>query len=67
VKTIFPCSPAETIGLKQGDLITAVNGAKPADNLHDPAFLQPVGTTVHLTVLRDGGELTCDLTLRDVL
>lgn len=67
VKTIFPGSPAEAVGLKRGDLITAVNGAKPADNLHDPAFLQPVGTTVNLTVRRDGVELTFDLTLRDVL
>ncbi|WP_213807365.1 PDZ domain-containing protein [Granulicella sp. dw_53] len=67
VKTVFPGSPAESSGLKRGDLITAINGAKPADNLNDPAFIQPTGTLLHLTVRRDGVEHNYDVTLSDVL
>ena len=67
VQTVFPGSPAEAAGLRRGDLITAINGAKPGDDAHDPAFTQPVGTVLHLTVRRDGVEHTYDVTLGDVL
>ncbi|WP_263381374.1 PDZ domain-containing protein [Granulicella arctica] len=38
IKTVFPGGAAEAAGLKAGDLITAINGAKPADDPDDPAF-----------------------------
>lgn len=67
IKTVFSGSPAASAGLSPGDLITAINGAKPADDPQDPAFLQAVGTVVHLTIHRDGLERTYDITLHDVL
>jgi S1-C subfamily serine protease len=67
VKIVFPGSPAEAAGLRRGDLITDINGTKPADDAHDPAFTQPVGTVLHLTVRRDGVEHIYDVTLDDVL
>lgn len=67
VKTVFAGSAAEAAGLKPGDLITTINGAKPADDPQDPAFLASTGTIVHLTVQRNGVEQNIDLRLRDVL
>ncbi|HEY4944531.1 MAG TPA: trypsin-like peptidase domain-containing protein [Candidatus Limnocylindrales bacterium] len=62
---IVPGSPAEKAGLKDGDIITAVDGVKitaiaPLDDIlteHTP------GTTVALDVLRDGKTITLTLTL----
>jgi C-terminal processing protease CtpA/Prc len=59
--------PAAAAGLKRGDLITAIDGNKPADVANDPAFTQPIGSVVRLTVRRGGLERTYDVTLRDVL
>ena len=67
IKTVFAGSPAAKAGLSTGDLITSVNGEKPADDSRDPAFLQPVGTVVHLTIQRNGLERAVDLALQDVL
>ncbi len=67
VKTVFIGSPAAKAGLAVGDLITAVNGEKPADDSRDPAFLQAVGTVVHLTVQHNGVNRSVELTLQDVL
>jgi Aspartyl protease/PDZ domain len=67
IKTVFPGGAAEAAGLKAGDLITAINGAKPADDPHDPAFTQPVGTVLHLVVRRNGVQHAYDIKLRDVL
>ena len=54
IKTVFPGGPAEAARLQRGDLITAINGVKPTGDSNDPAFTQPVGTVLHLTVRRDG-------------
>lgn len=67
IKTVFASTPAAKAGLAPGDLITAVNGAKPADDSRDPTFLQAVGTTVHLTIRHGGVERVVDLTLQEVL
>jgi len=67
IKTVFPGSPAETAGLKRGDLITAINGSKPLEEQHDPVFTQAVGTVLHISVRRDGIERTYDVTLREML
>jgi hypothetical protein len=67
IKTVLPNSPAEALGLKPGDRILTINGAKPSEDPNDPLFIQPVGTILHLQVKR--GEITqpYDITLRNVL
>src|SRR5579859_3906637 len=55
----FVGTPAYKVGLRPGDIIAAVDG-KPTDNMttSDVADLLkgPKGTTVHITVLREGAE-----------
>lgn len=65
--TILAGSPAEASGLKRGDSITAINGNPPSDDPNDPVFNQPAGTTLHLTISRNGTIDVYDVTLRDVL
>lgn len=67
IKTVFPDSPAEAAGLRQGDRILTINGTKPSDDPNDPLFKQPVGTVLHLQVQRGEISQTYDVTLRDVL
>jgi len=59
-ETVFPGEPAARAGLRDGDVIVAVNGtmlAGLADAGISAALRGPVGTTVRLTVVRDGSEL----------
>ena len=67
IKTVFPGSPAEAAGLRQGDRILTINGTKPSDDPNDPLFNQPAGTVLHLQVQRGEISQTYDVTLRDVL
>jgi aspartyl protease/PDZ domain-containing protein len=67
IKTVFPDSPAEAAGLRQGDRILTINGTKPSDDPNDPLFKQPVGTVLYLQVQRGEISQTYDVTLRDVL
>jgi predicted aspartyl protease len=67
IKTVFPGSPAEAAGLRQGDHILTINGAKPSDDPNDPLFKQPVGTVLHFQVRRGEISQAYDVTLRDVL
>ena len=70
VMTVLPGSPAETAGVAVGDIITKIDGRAPNDNplqRDDPAFLQPVGTLVHLTLQRGDKEQEIDVTLRELL
>jgi serine protease Do len=56
VDEVTPGGPSEKAGLKEGDVIVAING-KPVhggDSLIDTVTATPVGDTVSLTVLRDG-------------
>jgi serine protease Do len=58
VAEVMPDTPAAKAGLKQGDVITAVDGKK-VDVLHDlPRLIAEagVGKPVDLTVRRDGAE-----------
>ncbi len=62
---IVPGGPAESAGLKAGDIITAINGqALDAQHPLDLVMSQLApGQTATLTVLRDGQTLTLDVTL----
>ena len=57
-------SPAST-GLKQGDIITAINGEKTEDTAHFNYILYKyaVGDTIKVTYIRDGKENTADIVL----
>lgn len=67
VMTVFAGSSGEASGLKPGDTITSINGKPPSDDPNDPAFNQPVGTVVHLTIKRNGVLSAHDVPLKNVL
>ncbi|MGA8261050.1 MAG: DegQ family serine endoprotease [Arenicellales bacterium] len=59
VSQVMPNSPAKKAGLKEGDVIIAMDG-KPvtgAAELRNDVGLKRVGTSIELTVLRDGKEM----------
>src|SRR5256885_11133796 len=68
VTVIAPCvgSPAYRAGIRPGDVIIAVDG-KPTDNMttSDVAELLkgPKGTTVHITMLREGSDAPVTFTV----
>jgi Do/DeqQ family serine protease len=59
-------SPAETAGLKAGDVIVAINGhAVQSDNdLYNAEGIAPVGSTIELKVQRGGESLMLSATLK---
>ncbi len=60
----FPGSPAESAGLCKGDIITAVDGRKVSEIGYQgaiDAIKGESGTTVALTVSRDGVEHVCEV------
>ncbi|MFY9936631.1 MAG: PDZ domain-containing protein, partial [Silvibacterium sp.] len=65
--TVLPDSPGAQAGVETGDLITAIDGKTPDDEMNQPAFLQPSGTQLQLTVQRGTGTRQVTVTLRDVL
>src|SRR5499427_2764562 len=62
----FVGTPAYRAGIRPGDIIAAVDG-KPTDNMStsDVADLLkgPKGTTVHITILREGSDKPLDFTV----
>ena len=61
---VFAGSPAATAGLRAGDQIAAVNGTSLTglDNAHIEALIRgPVGSTVQLSIVRDGAPLDAPL------
>ena len=67
VMTVLPGSPAESAGIAVGDVITQIDGHAPADDTNDPAFLQPEGTRVTVTVKHGDAGRDVQLTLKELL
>lgn len=67
VMTVLPGSPGAQAGVEVGDLITTIDGKTPSDEMNQPAFLQPVGTRLRLTVQHGTKTREVSVTLRDVL
>lgn len=65
VNSVTPNSPAEKAGLKQGDVITSLNGGavKDGNELRNKIAQTAPGTEVSIGYLRGGGEQTAKLTL----
>ena len=65
ISDVVPGSPAESAGIKRGDIITAVNG-KPVHNTNELQleimYRQP-GDTVTVELLREGQKLTVQVVL----
>ena len=57
--------PADTAGLKNGDVITAIDGTRidSRTRLEDLLALHAPGDTITLEVVREGRTLTVSLTL----
>jgi S1-C subfamily serine protease len=67
VVSVTPGSAAATAGLREGDLITAIDGASvaSAEVLVSELRARVPGDVVTLTVVRDGSELAVEATLGD--
>ena len=65
--TVLPGGPGALAGVATGDVITAINGKVPSDEVNQPAFLQPSGTQLHLTVQHGTETRRVTVTLRDIL
>ncbi len=65
VSQVVPNSPAEKAGLKEGDVITELDGkaVTSAAQLRNDVGLMRVGKSVSLTVMRDGKTMTVDAVL----
>jgi Do/DeqQ family serine protease len=65
VTQVVPQSAASKAGIKEGDVITALEGApvRTSAQLRNAIGLKQPGTTVHLTILRDTMERTLIATL----
>lgn len=64
--SVISGGPADKAGVKDGDVITEVDGTK-IDQNHSLTSLisqHAVGDDVHLTILRDGHSMTLDATLQ---
>jgi S1-C subfamily serine protease len=67
VMTVLPESPGAQAGVETGDVITAIDGKTPDDEMNQPAFLQPSGTQLQLTIQHGTETRKVIVTLRDVL
>jgi hypothetical protein len=67
VMTVLPGGPGARAGLQIGDVITAIDGKAPSDEVNSPAFLQPPGTELQLTVQRGSETREVSLTLKEIL
>jgi len=66
IAQVVPDSPAEQAGLREGDVVTAIDG-EPVDGAsalrNEVGLLRP-GRTIRLTVLRDGEEMTVEAVIK---
>jgi hypothetical protein len=69
IDAVYPFSPAKHAHIKAGDRILRVNQQPPASTweITDPAFLQPAGTQILLTIQRGDSTLEIPLKLKDIL
>jgi hypothetical protein len=67
VMTVLPGSPGARAGVETGDVITAIDGNIPSDDTNQPAFLQPSGSQLQLTVQRGTKTRQVTVILKDVL
>ena len=65
ISAVVSGSPAEKAGIKDGDIITHINGVEvgKAGTITALVGEYAVGDTVQLRVLRNGGELNLNVTL----
>jgi carboxyl-terminal processing protease len=66
IDEVFPNSPAAKAGLTSGDVVAQVDGVPLDDRTADAAGAHlrgTIGTTVHLTIVRDGAALPAPLAL----
>jgi serine protease Do len=70
INSVMPGSPAEAAGLREGDIVVALDGAPVpvTQEEHVGTFVaeigsRPVGSTLHLDVVRDGKRQTTDIEL----
>ncbi|HEX7007160.1 MAG TPA: DegQ family serine endoprotease [Alphaproteobacteria bacterium] len=65
IKDVYPGGPAADAGLRQGDVVVAVNGRDIVDgeDLRFRIATLPIGSTADLTVLREGDEVNLTLDL----
>jgi S1-C subfamily serine protease len=68
VGALQPDSAAARAGLRQGDIITALNGeaVNESNELRNRVANTPPGTEITLTILRDGGEQQLRATLSEL-
>jgi hypothetical protein len=67
VMTVLPGGPGAQAGLQTGDVITAIDGKAPSDEVNSPLFLQPPGTELHLKVRHGSETRELSLTLKETL
>jgi Do/DeqQ family serine protease len=68
VNTVTPGGPAEKGGVRRGDVITAINGKAVSDynDLRNTVAQLGPGTSVKLTLIRNGKEQALDVTLAEL-
>jgi len=69
VDGVYPRSPASKARIKVGDHILSIDNRPLQYNWYcaDPAFLQPAGTVVTLTIQRHNSSQQIRLKLKDIL
>src|SRR5437773_3186672 len=67
VQYVVPGGPAAKAGIRAGDVITEIDGAKisPGSALLDVVANSPIGRTIHVKVNRDGKEQTIPIVIGD--
>jgi predicted metalloprotease with PDZ domain len=67
IQALDPGRPGAQAGIQPGDVISAIDGKTPSDEMNQPAFLQPPGTQLQLTVQRGTETRQVTVTIKDVL